>query len=537
MRHLKQITENDEDEEKEGLILNDDDCVRALKNRDDIFLIKKESLLFNIEVVILAIGVIFGVWLSTMQAAKVKTPYHKTIVHGRIARLVPDKQNFPSTVANKIEVKSTTDKQVLIVRKSLTRKDGLLQAGLEAKKAPIVNHTRAQMAIDTTYPQRVTVNPLAAAPETTTKEDSVFTSFGLTYKKKGMRVEAFTSFRNVLKHNPHDTVALVGMGDLFLQTGILDSAEAFYKTALAVNPRIATVHNSLGSILFFNSTLAENPRFSEYRKISNAAEYITAQYDSAIIEYTNAISLDSSCVDAITNRGIIREIHGDRKTAIADYSLAIRINPSWAEAYVKRAAAYKSSGKFNEAVTDYTSAIKLDSGSYVYSPTLHFANAYFGRGNTFFKMGELDKAIADFDSTIILSPSHSLAMIKRAIALSDKKQYEKAIIGFTRAISLLAAIEYNGSRKTAYFDRGNAYKMLGMYDSAIADYTNAIEPKLAAKACWRIAECYALKNDKENTIAWLKKAISYGFTDFKSWKQDRDLLLVRDDKVFRDIIK
>jgi hypothetical protein len=37
---------------------------------------------------------------------------------------------------------------------------------------------------------------------------------------------------------------------------------------------------------------------------------------------------------------------------------------------------------------------------------------------------------------------------------------------------------------------------------------------LAAKACWRIAECYALGQDKTNALFWLRKSISFGFTNY-----------------------
>jgi tetratricopeptide (TPR) repeat protein len=326
------------------------------------------------------------------------------------------------------------------------------------------------------------------------------------------------------------------MGGQFLRIGLLDSAVASYSAAIALNPRVAAVHNGLGSARYFISTLAANPNYAERMNIHDPAHYIKAQYDSAIAEYTAAISLDSSCVDALTNRGVLRDIHDDHAGAIADYTLAIRTRPSYAEAYCKRAATYKRVGKYKQAIADYTAAIKLGSSSYEFDPTLHFANAYFSRGVAYYKTGDLGKAMADFDSTLVLSPKHSLAILSRAIALGDQKRYDSAIVGCTQAIALLAPSEYDGARELAYLQRGNAFRAKGEYDKAIADYTSALgSPKLAAKSCWRIADCYSLKHESATAIAWLRKSVSHGFSDFRAWKRDRDLSPLWNTREFRDI--
>ena len=114
--------------------------------------------------------------------------------------------------------------------------------------------------------------------------------------------------------------------------------------------------------------------------------------------------------------------------------------------------------------------------------------------------------------------------------------YYIAIVGFTRAIVLLGPTEYNGAQKLAYLHRGDAFKASGNYDKAIADYKSAMESrKLAAKACWRIAECYSLNKNIDSAIVWLKKSISYGFIDFNKWKRDEDLAPLRETREFHDI--
>jgi tetratricopeptide (TPR) repeat protein len=521
----------DDDDEEDGRLLNDSEYAKVLRNRKDIFLIGKGKKLRNIEVAAVVAGVIFSAWLSTVPVEKSLSGSHRKIPEERTATLLRG-PNLPAAL-----LKKEADYKGFTEEWGTSRYN--LKQSVPRPTAPEFNSTGTQQKVTILTSEARTINQRkpVVVQEVAAEEDSGFISQGNANKNQNHAV-VFAAFRRVLSNDPRNTPALAGLGDLFLQTGFFDSAAVYYHAALAVNPRNAVVRDRLGSVHYYTSTLAANPHYAARMKISDPAQYIQSHYDSAIAEYTNAISIDSTCVDALTNRGVIRDIHGDQSAAIEDYTRAIKINPSWADAYGKRAATYKSLKKYKEAIADYTAAIRLDSSSYEFDPTLRFANAYFGRGTVYYRRGDLDKAIADFDSALALNPKHSLVLINKAVALSDKKQYDSAIAGYTRAIALLSPLEYDGAQKLAYLHRGNAFKAQGKYDQAIADYTSALElPNLAARACWRIAECYALKQDRENAMAWLKKAVTNGFTDFKAWKNDRDLLFLRDDKEFRELIR
>ena len=541
-------TRTSEDEEP-GRILSDGDYALALKNRDDIFRIEKAKRLRTVEAITLVIGVLFGAWLSTTQGSRVAHNYHRFVPVERTARLVRA-QNLPADVNE--HTAAFIDRRADQTSR-LARPEAMEKHRAPARtQSPTTSNTNLAKKLEDqkpAAPSTVSETPIVVqeeprhedaglVPKDATENDSSLVMQGNAFKKQGNHASAMAAYDRVLARDPHNFHALAGKGDLYLYTGLLDSAVAFYTAASAVNPRIAAVHNGLGSARYYLSTLAANPYYTTRMNIADPARYRKAQYDSAIAEYTNAFSLDSSYVEALTNRGVVRDLHNDRDAAIADYTLSIKINPSYADAYAKRAETYQSLGDDKKAVADFSAAIKLGGSSYEFDPTLHFANAYFGRGNVYYGMREYDKAIADFDSTLALSPKHSLAILNRAIALDDERQYDSAIAGYTRAIALLSPAEYNGAQRLAYLHRGNAYKSLGKYDQAIADYTSALEsPKYAAKACWRIADCFSLKNQRENAIAWLKKSVSYGFKDFSAWNRDRNLSFLWGDKEFRDLSK
>lgn len=573
------LTSEAEDQEEDVRILNDQEFSQALRGRNDIFLIESENRLGSIEAVALVLGAIFGIWFSTAQVHMVSPVSFQNILNERPARLLrrmnPESASKEESQMSKKEVQE--ERTAKGSNRALSEGFSIADYGKKYVKngtaLPRVKIAVRRIASISPKGQPEREDRLANRDNAEKTEDEInLLNIGNANKTHGNRADAFSAFGRVLKKNPHNTSALAGMGDLYLYTGILDSAASFYTAALAENPRIASVHNGLGSVRYYLSVMAANPNFVALRKIKDPANYVRSQYDSAIAEYTEAFSLDSSKVDALTNRGVIRDISGDHASALADYTRALRIKPTYAEAYSKRAATNKALGKLKEALADYTSAIKLDTGSYEFDPALHFANAYFGRGNVEFQLGNYKMAIADFDSTLTLSPHHSIAMLNKARALVDEKQYDSAVAWYSEAITTLSPTEYGGAQERAYFGRGvaynltnrpalalkdfnvaillkpddpyshfhrgNSFKALGQYQEAIADYTIAHEYRaLAAKACWRIAECYALQLDKASALEWLRKSISSGFKNPGAWAQDNDLDFLKTEKEFRNLTK
>jgi tetratricopeptide (TPR) repeat protein len=539
-----------DDDKENGRILSDAEWARALKNRDDIFLIDNGKWLRIIVALFLAIDIMVCGWLSTAPPAKVAPDFLPGNAMERVAKLL----NVP--------IKPAAHEQKVINQKRPWRrvidlawraeKPGSAPGGRMSVGARAAANVKATAVFQSPAPKAAVPLPapgviresgggrdsgIVSRGNARTAEDSGLIYAGYAAKRQGSYAPAFAAFYQALKHDPRDTLALSGVGDLFLYSGLFDSALAFYHAALAVNPRMVAAHKGLGTARYYISTFVANPLYAKRMNIADPARYIKSQYDSAIAEYTTAISIDSSYVSALTDRGVLRDLGKDYDGAIKDYTRAIAINPSFADAYSKRAMTYRTLGRYREAIADYTAALKLGTGSYDYDPMLFYANVYFGRGVVYHKMGDLDNAIADFDSALAISPRHSLAILNKAIALSDAKRYDSAIAAYTLAIAWLGSGEYDGARYRSFLNRGDAYLAQGKFDKAIGDYTSALEfPALAAQACWRMAECHALRHDRKNAIAWLKKSVSFGFHDFGAWARDPTLSYLRGDKGFRDLI-
>ncbi len=525
----------------------DIDYLNLLNSRRDIFEIEGNKSLYRIGEFALVFGICFGIglWMALRaiipaqlllapdenhggfenQNDEINPPLREKGVQFvlKTNKAIPKKHSINGASALSLQKKKAYRKSSQRLNPSRT---GATRTGVMRVRQPMPSVTTSGSR---SANQKAVQNPI---------EETSLLQRGDALKKHRDYTGALEAYQRVLAQSPENSGALAGKGDLFSYTGEFDSAIAYYREALAVNSRNPAIHNGLGSALYYQSQRTLTPDFAKSRHIQDPARYLENQYDSAIAEYTEAISLDSSYVEALTNRGVLRDLENDHAAAIKDYTLAIRINPADATAYSKRASIYASLGRFDEAVADYSAAINLDSSTYEFDPTLHFANAYFGRGEAYYKLGKLDKAIADFDSALVLSPGHSLAYLRKGAAFAGEEHYDSAISAYTKAISLLTPDEYHGSRMLAYLLRGNAWKALGQYDTAIADYRRAMTASdQASKACWRIAECYCFKQDTLNALAWLKKGRSLKFVEIVKWRDDRELSMLWNLPEFNELTR
>ena len=154
---------------------------------------------------------------------------------------------------------------------------------------------------------------------------------------------------------------------------------------------------------------------------------------------------------------------------ILAYNKAIACKPDFAEAYYKRGMTNNQIYKHKEAVADFSKAIE-------YKPD--FAEAYFERGCTkSLRLSQDQESLADYTQVIFLNPKHKLA----------------------------------------YFYRGLAKKALEMYQEAIVDYKQYLQfDKIDYTSLYRIAECYAMLQDKQNTLRYLAEAIQ----SYSSYKEE-----------------
>ncbi len=118
-------------------------------------------------------------------------------------------------------------------------------------------------------------------------------------------------------------------------------------------------------------------------------------YDRAIVDYNQALTIDPKYVQAYTNRGTVYSHKGDYDRAIADYNQALTINPQDAYTLTMRGDAYNKKKQYDQAIEDYNRALEFQ----------EHAAIFHGRGKAYRNQKKYSQAIQDFKKALELSPN------------------------------------------------------------------------------------------------------------------------------------
>jgi len=154
-------------------------------------------------------------------------------------------------------------------------------------------------------------------------------------------------------------------------------------------------------------------------------------YEGAIHDFTEAISLDPKLASAYHNRGFVEGHLGQYANAIADFKQAIALDPNNKAGYYNRGIIEDKLGHYADEIADYNQAIALDP---------KFADAYSWRSIAKVDLGHYADAIADCDQAIALEPKEFSAYNCRGYAYfkvgNSKANYQKAIADYDMAVQL-----------------------------------------------------------------------------------------------------
>jgi len=132
---------------------------------------------------------------------------------------------------------------------------------------------------------------------------------------------------------------------------------------------------------------------------------VAGLYPEAVADYTRAIEIDSSHIDAYLKRGIVRyKILKQYELSLTDFDVAIKIDPRCVAAYLHRGIVKCHLLKFDDAIPDFDRTIELDPNE---------ERAYFNRGKGRYMLKYDEKDIrADLEKAILLHASYAADMLE-----------------------------------------------------------------------------------------------------------------------------
>ncbi len=166
-------------------------------------------------------------------------------------------------------------------------------------------------------------------------------------------------------------------------------------------------------------------------KFSRARLNRETKYDSAIVYYSKAISLDSVFTNAYIGRGFSYIAKELVDPAITDFAKAISLAPDSSDFYSYRAEAYFKKRIYDSSITDYTNALKLmrpddKEGSVIY---------YGGRYKAYYFTNQIDSALKDIDALIGIQPKFAGHYNDRGLCYNSLGEYDNSIEDFIRYLS------------------------------------------------------------------------------------------------------
>lgn len=272
-----------------------------------------------------------------------------------------------------------------------------------------------------------------------------------------------------------------------------------YSDAAEMAVALSEVVDSLSPSRYIK--LEPSEKAGEYYEIGREASS-NFQFREAIDSFTQALEVDSDCLEAIHGRGEAYEKLGEYESAVADYNRAVKIallNPTEhskqiGDLYESRADAYFALKQHGFAISDYTKAaenrapdpnlwfkrgrcaasIDQDAEAITdYSESLKLSEqnvqALYERSSSYIKLNQFQQALTDLDEIIGLRPEHVDGRIQRAMVHARLLDNQKALDDLNYACH----IRPHDAR--AFNLRGSVHRALGDGEKAILDYSTAIE--------------------------------------------------------------
>lgn len=276
-----------------------------------------------------------------------------------------------------------------------------------------------------------------------------YRNLGHTYFSQEKYDDAIVQYEKVIDANPDTELkaeCLKAIGDVYRNQEKYDDALTEFNKILELNVDNAVKSETLRAIGQIHVLKGDNnqalKKFSEAKELDNTLEdarlqlayeiYVSKSDDDGLDQYKKIIESDPNSELAANAYIGIGNIYSDKdelNEAEINYKEAIKINPNSklaAESFFNMGEMYREQKKYDDAIKNYKEAIKID-------PNLEDAHYYLA--DSLYNKKLHKEALFEIDEAIRINPkdpsNHNLKGV-----IFWKKQYQKAIVEFYKAIEL-----------------------------------------------------------------------------------------------------
>jgi tetratricopeptide (TPR) repeat protein len=242
----------------------------------------------------------------------------------------------------------------------------------------------------------------------------------------------------------------------------------------------------------FSKAIELDSNFSAAYFYRGVAEFKLGRYENSIEDFNKVNELDTAVRVIHAYKGFAYRQLGESEKSLAAFSIYVSTHDDLSALdYGLIGKAKMNVGDIDDAIEDFEAALAMHRGEsehyrlysalYAnsnYSKALNqinlaidenneFYGYYINRGNTQLRLGDFSKALNDYDYALSLEPTIPDSYFLRGQVLDTLNRHDLAILDFSKAIDL------NPNDGTYYSKRGNARYAIGERNSACLDWTIA----------------------------------------------------------------
>ncbi|HEU5086902.1 MAG TPA: tetratricopeptide repeat protein, partial [Roseiflexaceae bacterium] len=165
--------------------------------------------------------------------------------------------------------------------------------------------------------------------------------------------------------------AQIVLGEIALERGQADTAQAAFEEAQRINPNLGQVYVGLGRAAMlrgewavaaghFRRAVAAEPDSAEAHRWLGDAQTLNGALREASAEYQQALEHQAAYPEALYGLARAQAALGDLETAQGNLNLAIKARPTYAEAMLLQGKIYEQLGQERQAMTSYQHAISAN---------------------------------------------------------------------------------------------------------------------------------------------------------------------------------
>jgi len=302
--------------------------------------------------------------------------------------------------------------------------------------------------------------------------DDAKLSRDLRYRK------ALSLFEQAVKNDPTNSLAYVGLAQVYDEQNDEDQARANYEKALELDSTLSSVKAALGYIYYgdgriddsnrlIGEALAEGEDNAEIQYFLGLIRYKQGNDSEAATALRKSIAADFDNAEAHYYLGAVLNRMGKDQEAIKEFETSLTLDPKFVNAWFELGVVYYNNGRFEDAIHAFDRSVSENSNSNEELQRI-YAESFSNWAEAYRQVGDMDKAIAKYRVAVSLITDDADLFSTFGFVLGSRKLWRDAITNFEKAVSVEPdAIAYanlgwaylrsaQDNREVRYFDRERA---------------------------------------------------------------------------------